>query len=228
MSAPRNDTETWWLVASIQQHSLCSVEICIAATNRVSPMVYRLLPASQARVGRRPLPTNWNTSVSSMIFCTKKGAVVKNTRREKVRNLSCSVESFYVNSGCIFYFQFPVENPCGKDCGECGKVWVFNRYFGSLKIRCPMWKTLHTMMHNRASLRQPIMLRYRLQEVLSSRKSTKLLKPAVILTVKSFSPFLLQKYFCEMWQIQFPGIIFPVREILSLFTFARRLPCREK
>ena len=61
-------------------------------------------------------------SLSSMIFCTKKGAVVKNTGREKVRNLSDEVESVYVNSGCIICFHSPVENPCGKGCGECGKV----------------------------------------------------------------------------------------------------------
>ena len=48
-------------------------------------------------------------SLSSMIFCTKKGAVVKNTGREKVRILSEEVESVYVNSGCIICFHSPVE-----------------------------------------------------------------------------------------------------------------------
>ena len=54
---PRNDVVIWWLVASIQQSSLCRVEICTAVTNRAGPMVYRLLPAGQARVGRRSMPT---------------------------------------------------------------------------------------------------------------------------------------------------------------------------
>ena len=55
---PRNDVVIWWPVASIQQSSLCIAEICTAVTNRVGPMVYRHMPAYQARVGRRPLPTN--------------------------------------------------------------------------------------------------------------------------------------------------------------------------
>ena len=133
-----------------------------------------------------------------MIFCTKKGAVVKNTSREKVRNLSYSVESFYVNSGCIFYFQFPVENPCGKGCGECGKVRVFNSYFASLKNPGSMWKTLHNRMHKHRALRDRFMLRHRMQEDPSSRKSSKLLKPAVNLTVKNRRPHFRKKYFCQL------------------------------
>ena len=54
---PRNDVVIWWLVASIQQSSLCRVEICTAVPNRVGPMAYRLLPASQARIARGGFPT---------------------------------------------------------------------------------------------------------------------------------------------------------------------------
>ena len=133
-----------------------------------------------------------------MNFCTKGRAVVKNTRREKVRNLSDTVEFIYVNSGCIIYLHMPVENSCGKVCGECGKVRVFNRYSAPLEIRSSMWKSPHKGLHNSGPLPPRLMLRYHLQEVLSSRKSSKLLKPAVILTVKNFSPPAKQKYFCEM------------------------------
>ena len=52
------------------------------------------------------------SALSSLIFCTKKGPVVKTTGREKVRNLSEKVESVYVNSECINLFHPPVENPC--------------------------------------------------------------------------------------------------------------------
>jgi hypothetical protein len=33
-----------------------------------------------------------------------------------------------------------VKRGCGKTCGECGKVWVFNRYFAILAQRCPQRK----------------------------------------------------------------------------------------
>ena len=32
----------------------------------------------------------------------------------------------------IFRPFFYVENPCGKTCGQCGKLKVINRYFGFL------------------------------------------------------------------------------------------------
>ena len=67
-------------------------------------------------------PTNVNLKLSSMNFCTKKCAMVKNTGREKVRNLSDTVESIYVNPGLYILFYSPVEKSCGKTCGECGKV----------------------------------------------------------------------------------------------------------
>ena len=61
-------------------------------------------------------------TLSSMNFCTKKPAVVKNTDAWKVQNLSGAVENFYVNPLCIPYSFLPVENPCGKTCWECGKL----------------------------------------------------------------------------------------------------------
>ena len=34
---------------------------------------------------------------------------------------------------------FHVENPCGKTCGECGKLKVINRYFASLPFHSQGW-----------------------------------------------------------------------------------------
>jgi hypothetical protein len=48
--------------------------------------------------------------------------VVKNTGSEKIGILSDYVERDYVNSHCISTGMGPVENSCGKSCGECGKV----------------------------------------------------------------------------------------------------------
>ena len=139
-----------------------------------------------------------SSSLSSLIFCTKKCPVVKTTGCEKVRNLSEAVELIYVNPICINCFHPPVENPCGKGCGECGKVRVFNSYFASLENPGSMWKTLHNRMHKHRALRDRFMLRHRMQEDPSSRKSSKLLKPAVNLTVKNRRPHFRKKYFCQL------------------------------
>jgi len=61
-----------------------------------------------------------------------------------------------------------------------------------------MWKSVHAGLHNSQTLSGLLVLRYRFQEVPSSRKSSKLLKGAVILTVKKLSCAILQKNFCEM------------------------------
>ena len=37
----------------------------------------------------------------------------------------------------IFRPFFRVENPCGKTCGQCGKLMVINRYFDSLHFHTP-------------------------------------------------------------------------------------------
>ena len=34
---------------------------------------------------------------------------------------------------------FPVDNSCGKICGQCGKLWVINRYFASLEFIPILW-----------------------------------------------------------------------------------------
>ena len=68
--------------------------------------------------------------LSSINFCTKDSVVVIITTCEKIRNLFNPVEKLYVNLDCIQPFRPPVENLCGKTCGECGKVVVFNSYSG--------------------------------------------------------------------------------------------------
>ena len=57
--------------------------------------------------------------------------MVKNTEEEKIGKLSAFVAFDYVNCFAYPLFSNAVERACGKTCGQCGKVWVFNRYSGS-------------------------------------------------------------------------------------------------
>ena len=61
--------------------------------------------------------------------------MVNNTTRAKMRKKSQNAEKNYVNENEYFVWNGAVENPCGKVCGECGKLMVFNRYFVSLHRR---------------------------------------------------------------------------------------------
>ena len=157
-------------------------EICIVVRNRAAQGSNLCIAVrDESAVGPRRQTEIWKTAVhdsgmSSVIFCTTKHAVVKITRVEKVQILFQRVETIYVNWKCILRVFDLVENSCGKGCGECGKVWVFNSYSASFEIWCPMWKTMNRWLHNRDPVRWPLMLRYQCQEVLSSRKSSKLLK----------------------------------------------------
>ena len=74
-------------------------------------------------------------------------AVVKKAMKEKVGKRSNYVVIFYVNQiGYPPRFR-PVEKACGKVCGECGKVRVFNRYFAGLEFLA-VAEEMHIPMHN--------------------------------------------------------------------------------
>ena len=71
-------------------------------------------------------------NLSSTDFLHKEKTVVKNTTKVKVRKKSQNVETHYVNRNEYSTGTVAVEKCCGKVCGECGKLMVFNRYFASL------------------------------------------------------------------------------------------------
>ena len=48
--------------------------------------------------------------------------------RRKAKKIMSTCKKYH----SIFPPFFRVENPCGKTCGECGKLKVINRYFASL------------------------------------------------------------------------------------------------
>jgi hypothetical protein len=77
-------------------------------------------------------------------FLHKEKAVGKIVRDEKIGKPSKGVELFYVK-----WRRFPqggvlVENPCGKPCGECGKLWFINRYPVGFQTKCPV-KNVHIL-----------------------------------------------------------------------------------
>lgn len=67
-------------------------------------------------------------ALSSLNFSTKETDVVIFTTVEKVGNSTKGVVSIYVNPDFSQVFISAVENSCGKNCGECGKLLLFNRY----------------------------------------------------------------------------------------------------
>ena len=71
--------------------------------------------------------------------------MVKKTIAEKVEKCRKGSKGNYVNKSEYPQESPAVEKPCGKVCGECGKVGVFNRYFGFL----PEWIGMHKPVHNR-------------------------------------------------------------------------------
>ncbi len=54
---------------------------------------------------------------------------------EKMQGLSQRVETTYVNPLRRKNRGFPNREPCGKTCGECGKLRVINKIFGEMALR---------------------------------------------------------------------------------------------
>jgi hypothetical protein len=50
---------------------------------------------------------------------------------------SAPAKSGYVNQNAYPHGCTPVDNSCGKVCGECGKLAVFNRYPATLPVENP-------------------------------------------------------------------------------------------
>ena len=73
-------------------------------------------------------------------FLPRRQAIVKMNGTRKIE--LCRRKAKKIMSTCKKYHSifppfFLVENPCGKTCGECGKLKVINRYFASLPFHGP-------------------------------------------------------------------------------------------
>ena len=110
--------------------------------------------------------------LSSAIFRGNLTAVVKKAMKEKVRKGSDYVANFYVNQIEYPQRRHPVEKGCGKVCGECGKVRVFNRYSGTLEF-LNRAERMHNPVHNLDWQRISGALCCRCQPMFSSKSLTK-------------------------------------------------------
>ena len=81
--------------------------------------------------------------MSRPVFLHKEKPVVKKTIAKKVEKSRNRSKGSYVNESEYPQEIRAVEKPCGKVCGECGKVAVFNRYFGFFKMRKRVYKPVH-------------------------------------------------------------------------------------
>ena len=73
--------------------------------------------------------------MSRLFFIPSIHPLVKMNGIEKIelcRKPAKIIMSTVIKYHSIFNPVFPVKNPCGKTCGECGKPKVINRYFGFL------------------------------------------------------------------------------------------------
>ena len=121
---------------------------------------------------RNELAAGLARRLSSAIFRGKMTAVVKKAMKEKVGKRSNYVVIFYVNQTGYPQRMRPVEKGCGKVCGECGKVRVFNRYSGTLEFLNKAGR-MHNPVHNLDRQRISGALCCRCQPMFSSKSLTK-------------------------------------------------------
>ncbi len=87
---------------------------------------------SQMRAG---VPQRNDLPCQVLFFGGAGAALVKKSRREKVRKMSKHDGKCYVNGKCIIRIRIAVENPCGQLCGKCGKVRFFHREIRTCRMR---------------------------------------------------------------------------------------------
>jgi hypothetical protein len=90
-----------------------------------------------------------------------------------------------------------VENSCGKTCGECGKLLVFNRYSGVSSHMPRLWKSLHTGLHKTGYKVVTEKLRYRRELMKVLRKWPKKLHPWGKSLSKAVGGAAWDRNFCE-------------------------------
>ena len=146
----------------------------------------------------------------------------QNAKRTKSGKMKSFVENNYVNHSCISTVLQPVENPCGKLCGECGKGLVFNRYFASLPCASTMWKSLYKPLHIPRPPPPQRMLRQWMFRGQTQRKSAEMLESPCNLSVKNRRSPSAPGNFCENPPNLSCRMILPLREILSVSIFHRR------
>ena len=137
-----------WITILVRNELAAGLACC--KTGFITAARYRVIPKGPSTIAsvRNELASGLARRLSSAIFRGKMTAVVKKAMKEKVGKQSDYVVIFYVNQTGYPQRMRPVEKGCGKVCGECGKVRVFNRYSGGLEFfNRSRW--MHNRMHNR-------------------------------------------------------------------------------
>ena len=146
---------------------------------------------------------------------------------ELCRRLAKKIMSTNIKYHLIFRPFFRVENPCGKTCGQCGKLRVFNSYSVSFPRGANLWKSPDTGLHNSAVTVFPacyVTARFPSGQGIFRRKSLDVVKKCC---QKPSPPGPGQNIFVEnrqnkwLYHPPLPGNTFPIR-------FFRRSSCREK
>ena len=192
--------------------------IFFAVSRRTSPCV-------RLYAGRAPLRLTENCQ--ALKFCTRKCSPGKITTVEKIGILSKKVDIFYVTP-CFYTPNFStVETACGKVCGECGKLNVFNSYFACQQFcRFPRFRSFRTVILPRpfGSKRvtsPPTVKKWK-------RKWDENVPKGVKIGCQIFvHPPAVQKSLCNAPKF-FIGIIFRRMEILELPSILGGTPCRVK
>ena len=107
-----------------------------------------------------------------------------------------------------------MENPCGKGCGECGKLPVFNRYLACCPYARRLWKSLHTGLHKTDYKQVTEALRRRPEPEEPVRIETKKLEDYQKWLSKPVAGLNGAKYFCEKPPKIFERIFLTPGEIL--------------
>lgn len=92
---------------------------------------------------------------------------------------------------------FPVDNSCGKICGQCGKLWVINRYFPPFPPGGKLWIVLHIPMHNPNPLLGFLVLRYHGTFPHESQKKAKKFTICKIYLLNFVTVWNPSEIFCE-------------------------------
>jgi hypothetical protein len=165
--------------------------------------------------------------MSSPEFCTKTQLPGKITTVEKIGTLSKAVVFFYVTRRLSTPNFSTVENHCGKVCGECGKLNVFNRYFVCQQIRpFPLFRifrlTFLPRLFGHKRVTSPLSVKNR------KRNWGEIVPKAVKNGCQIFTHLpAVQKSLCNAPK-NFIGIIFRRMEILVIPSILGGTPCRVK
>lgn len=75
-----------------------------------------------------------------------------------------------------------VDNPCGKLCGECGKLAVINRYFRVMQKFTQLWKTMCIAVEVAFYGNRLYVLRYRVETETVEKNQAKMFGSSVKLS----------------------------------------------